>query len=639
MDLAGIWHRLVGGETPPAAAVERPAGDSWRRLEPIRPVSRPPQLVGQRRLHASDLPSVPPLRTALQPLGHARSLEVPPGLAEGLARPAVLEPGEPLPASVGSAEPSRAVAAGHATRWSSAVGSTAEPVATAEPSVGPEDRPGPPVGDGPAALTVASAGSVRELERPVGFIGHPRTPAPVAAASAGSAAGAPADPEVIPVAGAATSADTRADASVPSPDPAAAAAAPTTRGRAGQASVRAATAGAATVQENRSVTEPASAAKRAAPGASGAQPGPTVRPRRIRIGLPLGTSLESVAATAASPEPVARATGGAVQRRADLPEVPSLRWTDPGRTIAPPELEVVRGRLLTVGPGVIRPLVGGLTPTIDGPAGGAPDAEGGAPDEATEQSRPLEVIGMRFDLPGVEGSADPATAAVRPGVAGWSTGAGSRPAALIATSTSQTTRPSTAGTGPFAGGPGPTTGGASSQRSASPGPDPIRPLAAAGLRRSPAGPGPRPVPSTTPLAPRSRASSVRVGPALTDRHGTASVPPVSAGSAPGTGSPSEVTAITGQRRIDGPIGSVEGHGAAAVADRTTPVEPPETPVQRRDGADAGTTLSAGSDAGQPGSDSELDALAGRLYERMRLRLRSELLVDRERAGVLIDTGR
>jgi hypothetical protein len=36
------------------------------------------------------------------------------------------------------------------------------------------------------------------------------------------------------------------------------------------------------------------------------------------------------------------------------------------------------------------------------------------------------------------------------------------------------------------------------------------------------------------------------------------------------------------------------------------------------------------------SDENIDALAGQLYERIRVRLKSELLVDRERAGLLTD---
>jgi hypothetical protein len=45
------------------------------------------------------------------------------------------------------------------------------------------------------------------------------------------------------------------------------------------------------------------------------------------------------------------------------------------------------------------------------------------------------------------------------------------------------------------------------------------------------------------------------------------------------------------------------------------------------------------DAASGPTERELDDLARRLYDRIRLRLRRELIVDRERAGVLIDLGR
>jgi hypothetical protein len=38
----------------------------------------------------------------------------------------------------------------------------------------------------------------------------------------------------------------------------------------------------------------------------------------------------------------------------------------------------------------------------------------------------------------------------------------------------------------------------------------------------------------------------------------------------------------------------------------------------------------------PQEPEELDELAGRLYDRLRSRLRQELLLDRERAGLLTD---
>ena len=64
-------------------------------------------------------------------------------------------------------------------------------------------------------------------------------------------------------------------------------------------------------------------------------------------------------------------------------------------------------------------------------------------------------------------------------------------------------------------------------------------------------------------------------------------------------------------------------------------------VQREDGTDAAVAAAASSataGGGSPagGSERELDELARRLYDRIRSRLRTELLVDRERAGALSD---
>ena len=69
--------------------------------------------------------------------------------------------------------------------------------------------------------------------------------------------------------------------------------------------------------------------------------------------------------------------------------------------------------------------------------------------------------------------------------------------------------------------------------------------------------------------------------------------------------------------------------------------PPPASVQREptDGtststAAAGTSTAAGSSTAQ--SPAELEALATKLWGRLRLQLRRELLADRERAGMLTD---
>ena len=48
------------------------------------------------------------------------------------------------------------------------------------------------------------------------------------------------------------------------------------------------------------------------------------------------------------------------------------------------------------------------------------------------------------------------------------------------------------------------------------------------------------------------------------------------------------------------------------------------------------TTRSGGGGGVPTGDKELDELARRLYDRLRSRLRQELLVDRERSGLLSD---
>jgi hypothetical protein len=75
-----------------------------------------------------------------------------------------------------------------------------------------------------------------------------------------------------------------------------------------------------------------------------------------------------------------------------------------------------------------------------------------------------------------------------------------------------------------------------------------------------------------------------------------------------------------------------GATAAATGSMTTVTAPT---VQRAEGSEGG----AAGAAGAAGSDKELDELARKLFPRLQLRLRSELLIDRERIGALVDLGR
>jgi hypothetical protein len=60
------------------------------------------------------------------------------------------------------------------------------------------------------------------------------------------------------------------------------------------------------------------------------------------------------------------------------------------------------------------------------------------------------------------------------------------------------------------------------------------------------------------------------------------------------------------------------------------------PAEAASGGDAPAAGGAGGGGGIPTGDRELDDLAHRLYDRLRSRLRLELLIDRERSGTLSD---
>ncbi len=100
-------------------------------------------------------------------------------------------------------------------------------------------------------------------------------------------------------------------------------------------------------------------------------------------------------------------------------------------------------------------------------------------------------------------------------------------------------------------------------------------------------------------------------------------------SGPDTASPGDPAALSPdavQRLI---AGSDDGAPSA------TPSTPTLAPIVSRAAAEGG---GGGGGAGG-GSDKDLDELARKLFPRLQLRLRSELLIDRERIGALVDLGR
>lgn len=76
--------------------------------------------------------------------------------------------------------------------------------------------------------------------------------------------------------------------------------------------------------------------------------------------------------------------------------------------------------------------------------------------------------------------------------------------------------------------------------------------------------------------------------------------------------------------------------AGATAADTGPITTVAAPIVQRAADGEGGAAAA---AGGAGSDKELDELARKLFPRLQLRLRGELLIDRERIGALVDLGR
>jgi hypothetical protein len=103
--------------------------------------------------------------------------------------------------------------------------------------------------------------------------------------------------------------------------------------------------------------------------------------------------------------------------------------------------------------------------------------------------------------------------------------------------------------------------------------------------------------------------------------------------------PDELDTTTGpdlaiQRSADG-LTSLPGPSSGPVPTTVTVLDAQAEPTVQLAAAAGG----GGGGAGAGTSETELDELAKRLYGRMRLQLRRELILDRERSGSLIDLPR
>jgi hypothetical protein len=104
---------------------------------------------------------------------------------------------------------------------------------------------------------------------------------------------------------------------------------------------------------------------------------------------------------------------------------------------------------------------------------------------------------------------------------------------------------------------------------------------------------------------------------------------------PGTGAAAErgsVNETIASSAAPSPVQRLEALAAPSAPAATAGMP---TVLRADDGGEGG----AGGGAGAGGSDKELDELARKLFPRLQLRLRSELLIDRERIGALVDLGR
>ena len=687
MDLGALVRRLVagpsgaGGAAVPGSTGEAPAAGSsidplarpaWRDARPIQRVVGSAPLVAPSAPFAAQLATARPAPLALAPLGHDRGLEAPAGLVAGIAAPVQRSPASPMPASVRTAHDARPATRAAVQRSSDG---SASPDDGVSGDVAPADavpaqsgvalEEAPPRGAASAGVApVAAPSPLVTAPSPVaglvGLIGRAavasvsRSSPMAASAVAGSDApsvgrSVAGDPARASTASTPTVAQAARAPSVPSTSVTdrpvrrirlGAPLTPTVSRMAIQGSSAAASSSLAS-----SATLPPAPGPLAAPGPSA--PGPSA---------PSGVSAPAAETLATA----ALATSGT-----SAPADPMQPAASPGGMAssnpspAPARLQ----RSATRAP-ARSPLVGGLRPVLT-PASSAISVSRRAAPEA-------EIEGGAV---GAGSSAEALAAVGRPdwaaAGAGW---APSQPSAM------------TAGAGSL-GGPGspfaiePGQGGISPARltwtnpladdpsapSAGAGPDPMAarlaagaalpsmPWAAASTSATSAPASASASDSSSPTVSRSSASrpaaprgGLRVGPAMT---GTI------AGAAGRPASLSSVRPSFPSRASASPAGGAwdpEPVVARAVTIDEVEVAPGPSTASGESGPAAGASAPAGGGgggaaqtaaagaAGAAGSeaarDQETQAWADRLYDRIALRLRRDLLVERERSGALVDRG-
>jgi hypothetical protein len=653
MDLGSLVRRLVpGGRSPragPGAAATPITAGEWRSLPPIRTAAGPAPLVAPNAPFKAELATARRAPIALATLGHERRLEAPAGLSTGIATPVQRSPAAPVPASVRRPTGANGRSIEHA-----AVAMEWPDAGVREP--GSEDKVAAPSDDGLAATPVIAraidAPSLLAAPspglRPAGLVGAAAAAQPVAVMQARPVAAS----QALPVARWAAAPD--ADAPV--------------LGAAGTGATPGGSGG----------TPPAPLVGTASP----------IVARRTRLGAPLASAGPlgtapgrpgAISRTAADPRPGDPAMPPAV----DAPGPKPAANTDaaaalPGSAPAP---VVARASDALPGPGPVvpwrpampdrapvSPLVGGLRPVLDlgSPTviamPGAPEPPAGRAEDAGGPVAALAALAR------VDPSGGPAPG---PSPSGAGFDAGGRPA-----SRSGTAQPRGRGGYPATLAPvvardladegTPFAVAGSRLTWSNPWIEPEAP-ASAGVAGTPvtavAGPAgmgwstPTSRPASSPGGQASRAAGIpsqpggfalrprglRVGPAI-QRHASDQHP------APTSSSVGTTALDGGHAASSAPIDWTGGPMVPVVARTATADATPfdlapvqrvdEAPAAAREGA-SGAGAAAPGDGGAPGSpaaEKDLDDLARRLYDRIGLRLRHELLVERERSGALVDRG-
>ncbi len=309
------------------------------------------------------------------------------------------------------------------------------------------------------------------------------------------------------------------------------------------------------------------------------------------------------------------------------------------------------------------PLVGGLRPSAHLghpgviPRSSAPEPDAARADEIGSPSAALAALARvdPFGGPFGDTAPGPGTGFIAPGEPPWSAPFAGRPAGFAPQSQPGFASQSQPGAG-FSAMPAVSRSlgaGDDAQADDGPGLTWTNPWAPRGASETAERPGSGPSPRTTDVGLRSAQPIVSRAPSgpFVPRPRGLRVAPAIQRRVTQSGSQSEDAQAERAPASEPLDGWGTGRNAPAVARLADTAAPPVNlaPLQRAEdatsvaptaGADPASGVAGGTSGapGSPAAEKELDDLARRLYDRIGLRLRRELLVERERSGALVDRG-